>query len=357
MTTTCISADRLAAVKQSFATRRVDRHDITSLEPHASDLKPGDLVVATVTEVGHHANIERPDGRRSKLFPGDEILVACGARYAPDQFEADSPTAVGPAELVAAGGIVGHVVCAHERMKPATQVMVLGAACRRDGGRMALVDYAVRTPPVPVKVPVVAVCGTAMNAGKTHTVASLVRGLAVSGVRVAAIKVTGTGAGGDLWFFQDAGAAFVGDFTDAGFATTYRQPAAGILDGARRLISEAEAAGCGAILLEVADGLCQAETAALLMADDFRATLSGVIFAAGDALGAEAGVAWLRRAGHHVLAVAGRLTCAPLAVREAEAAIGLPCLSPTDFLCPDQLALLVPRFALTPAPDGVRFAA
>ncbi|NBC32398.1 MAG: DUF1611 domain-containing protein [Alphaproteobacteria bacterium] len=351
MVTTRINADRLAALKPSFATRRVDRNDIGSLDREASDLKPGDLVVARVTEVGHHANIERPNGRRSKLFSGDEILVACGARYAPDQFEAEAPVAVGPAELVAAGGIVGHVGCAHDRMKPATQVTILGAACRRDGRRLTLADYALRTPPAPVTVPVVAVCGTAMNAGKTHTAASLVRGLAVSGVRVAAIKVTGTGAGGDLWSFHDAGAAFVGDFTDAGFATTYRQPVPDILEGARRLITEAEAAGCAAIVLEVADGLCQAETAALLQADGFREMLSGVIFAAGDAMGAEAGVAWLRRAGHRVLAVAGRLTCAPLAVREAEAAIGIPCLTPADFLSRDPLARLLPSFCMTPVPE------
>lgn len=357
MTKTRLGADRLAKVKPSFATRRVDRDCIESLDIHASDLKSGDLVVARVTELGHHANIERPDGRRAKLFSGDEILVACGARYAPDQFEADAPEAVGPAELVAAGGIVGHVGCAHERMKPATQVTILGAACGGDGRRLTLVDHAVKTPPAPLTVPVIAVCGTAMNAGKTHAVASLARGLAVNGVRVAAIKVTGTGAGGDLWFFQDAGAAFVRDFTDAGFATTYRQPVTEILDGARRLCTEAEAAGCAAIILEVADGLGQSETAALLRADGFRATLSGVIFAAGDALGAEAGVAWLRRAGHRVLAVAGRLTCAPLAVREAEAVIGVPCLTPADFLCPDHLARLVPGFAAMPGPGSVRFAA
>ena len=327
MTMTLLPAGCLARVKPSFATRRVDHGDIAGLDETAADLRPGDLVIAQITSVGQHANIERPDGRRAKLFPGDQVLVACGARYAPDQFEAECPEHVGFAELVAAGGIVGHVRCAHQRMNSATQVMILGAVCDRTGARMSLADYAVRTAPAPVDVPVIAVCGTAMNAGKTHTVASLVRGLSRAGKTVAAIKVTGTGAGGDLWFCHDSGAHMVRDFTDAGFATTYQMPVDRILEGAHRLMAEAQAAGCEAIVIEVADGLYQAETAGLLQSQEFRGLLSGVIFAAGDAMGAEAGVAWLRRAGHRVLAVAGRMTCSPLAVREAEAAIALPCLT------------------------------
>ncbi len=340
MTIRILDADLLGRVKPSFATRRVDRSDIAGLDEQATALRPGDLVIARVSAVGQHANIERPDGRRAKLFAGDEILVACGARYAPDQFEADSPETVGPAELVAAGGIVGHVRCAHQRMREATQVEILGAACRHDGTRVNLADYAVQTAPEPVRVPVVAVCGTSMNAGKTHSVAMLVRGLALAGKKVAAIKVTGTGAGGDVWFFHDAGAYQVRDFTDAGFGTTYRAPVDDILLGLRRLIADVQAAGCEAIVIEVADGLRQSETAEILRSASFRSLVSGVIFAAGDAMGAEAGAAWLRRAGHRVMAVAGLLTRSPLAMREAETATGLPCLGQNDLQCPETVARL-----------------
>ena len=213
---------RLTKIKASFATRRVDHGDIAWLDDEASDLKHGDLVVARVERIGQHQRIERPDGRRALLFPGDEILVACGARYAPDQFEADCPTGLGPANLVAAGGIAGLAQVKHDNMKSATEITILGAVCNRRGEPMNLADYAVSTEAWPVSVPVIAVCGTSMNAGKTHTVASLARGFAQSGQKVAAIKATGTGAGGDLWTFHDFGADHVRDFTDAGFATTYR---------------------------------------------------------------------------------------------------------------------------------------
>ena len=52
-------------------------------------------------------------------------------------------------------------------------------------------------------------------------VASIVRGLTAAGYRVAAGKVTGTGAGGDFHMFVDAGATRVLDFTDFGFSSTY----------------------------------------------------------------------------------------------------------------------------------------
>lgn len=344
---------RLARVKPSFATRRIDHQDIAWLDGEASDLKPGDLVVARIEQIGQHSKIERPDGRRSQLFPGDEVLLSCGARYAPDQFEADCPIAVGRANMVAAGGIAGVMRLKHDQMKSATVITILGAVCNRAGKRMNLADYALRTEARPTAVPVIAICGTSMNAGKTHTVASLVRGLALSGRQVAAIKVTGTGAGGDLWSFHDHGAHHVLDFTDAGFATTYRIPPTEIFDGLRRLITAAETAGAEVIVLELADGLFQGETAALLQLDAFQKMLTGVIFAAGDAMGGYAGAAWLDNAGLPVLAISGRMTQSPLALRELAAATERPCLTAAELRSPE----IATSLAATPLAGSLRQAA
>lgn len=336
---------RLARMKQSFATRRVPLDRIARLDDGAERLAAGDVVLARVDELGHHTNVERPDGRRARLFPGDEVLIVCGARYAPDQFEAQCPAALGPAHLAAAGGIAGLVDASHDRMKPPTAITLLGAVCTASGQRMNLADFAVTAARRPVQVPVLAVCGTSMNSGKTHTVASIARGLTRAGHQVGALKVTGTGAGGDLWLFRDAGAHFVADFTDAGFGTTYRAPVASIIEGAQRLIAAAEDAGAGVIVLEVADGLRQDETAALMTSDSFRALLSGVVFAAGDAMGAEAGVAWLGRAGHRVCAVSGLLTRSPLAMREVTMALDLPCLTAAELSEPDAILRLAGSWA------------
>lgn len=333
---------RKERIKPSFATRRVAFADICLLDTAATDLAPGDILLARVDKPSHHKRIERPDGRKALMLPGDEILIAAGSRYAPDQFEAFTPSTVGPAHLVAAGGICGIVVAAHSATRAPTEVTVLGAVCRDDGQRIRLADYAVRAePPADIpSVPAIAICGTAMNAGKTTTLASLVRGYALAGMKVAAIKITGTGAGGDLWSFHDAGAHLVRDFTDAGFATTYREPVERILEGARRLVAEALAAGAEVILLEIADGLHQRETAELMKCDQLRQMVAGVVFAASDAMGAEAGSEWLREAGHRVLAISGKLTASPLAIRETEFATGVPVLTAEALASPETALLL-----------------
>ena len=322
--------DRLTRLKPSFATRRATYSDFVSLDDQAYGLTPGDIVMARVDSVGHHQRIERPDGRKAKLMCGDEVLLACGARYAPDQFEATVPETVGPASLVAAGGIAGVVQSSNVRVRQATGITILGALHGPDGSRLNLRRYGIDDAPQTGTVPVVAVCGTSMNAGKTHTVASFVHGIVRSGRRVAAIKVTGTGAGGDLWTYQDSGASFVADFTDAGLASTYKARLEDILDAAGRLVAAAHASGADAIVMEVADGLYQAETAALMKSQAFKRLVDGILFAAGDAMGAQAGVAWLQREGYHVHGVSGVLTKSPMAMRETEEAVGLPCYTPAD---------------------------
>ena len=93
----------------------------------------------------------------------------------------------------------------------------------RPVNRISLQDFALPVADVGgERPPVIAVFGTAMSAGKTLAMASIARGETLAGRRVGAAKVTGTGSGGDLWSYVDAGAADVVDFTDAGFATTYR---------------------------------------------------------------------------------------------------------------------------------------
>lgn len=335
-----LNTDRLAAIKPSFTTRRIPEGDVAAIDMAAVDLMPGDVVLARVDEIGQHKRIERPDGRRAVLVQGDEILIVCGARYAPDQFEAASPTSLGPADLVAAGGIAGIELARHERMDPATRITLVGAVLSAQGKRLNLADYAVPVAKPAGTVPVIAVVGTSMNAGKTHTVAAIVQGLAQTGKRVAALKVTGTGAGGDLWLQHDVGAQVVMDFTDAGFGTTYRVPVDALQRGADRLMAAAEAQGAEVIVVEVADGLRQQETAALMQMPDFHARLHGVVFAAGDAMGAEAGVAWLEKAGHSVLAISGLLTRSPLAIREAQAAGSVPVLTPEQLRDPETLERL-----------------
>lgn len=291
---------------------------------------PGDVLLAEVLSVGQHSRIERCDGRRAWMFRGDKVVVAYGARYAPDQFEAEVPDTLADCDLVAAGGLAGRVIAQHPAMAPPTRLRPIGLLADDTGvlnlRRFASVDLAARHPQPP-GVPVILVTGTSMNAGKTTTAAAVIRGLASGGMRVGAAKATGTGAGGDRWMLVDSGAAQVLDFTDAGYASTCHVPVRDLLAIFQGLVGQLVAGGAEAVVVEIADGLLQPETRQLLSAPELRRAAGATVFAAGDAMGAIAGVAQLRAMGLPVTAVSGRLTASPLAVREAESALDVPVLS------------------------------
>ena len=324
-----ISHDRLLRAKISYTPRHVNLAAAAMLlvgEQMAPNA--GDLVLAQVGKISQHAALELTNGRRATLFAGDEIVVCYGNRYAPDQFEAEVPHTLGPCHLVAAGGIAARALSWHDAMKPPTMIIPVGLLADAHGQRINLSCAALTKLSYPSTLPhTVAVIGTAMNAGKTTTAAHLIRGLTNAGLKVGAAKVTGTGSGKDTWFMGDAGARIALDFTDAGFPTTYHATAAEVEGIFATLTGHLARAGMDVIVLEVADGLYQTETATLLGSPVFTKTVSNVIFAAGDAMGAAAGVEWLRRKGLPVHSVSGVLTASPLAMIEAANATGLPVLN------------------------------
>jgi len=325
-----LSADFVARTKRSFTTRRVPIDEMRTLV--CGDIKPtsGDLVLASVDKIGSHTKLELPTGRRAEMSVGDLIIVAFGNRYAPDQFEAVVGADLGPCELVASGGVAAQMLCKHARMKEPTKITPMGLIGDAAGQPLNLARYAISPPTQTSGIPVVLVAGTSMNAGKTYTSASLIKGLSRDGIRVAGIKATGTGSGGDLWLMSDMGAEHVFDFTDAGLASTYLVAPERIETTVVSLISHAASRGAEVAVVEIADGLHHAETAEILNSPRVSGLARGLIFAANDALGAQAGLAQLRAWGHHVLALSGQLTRSPLAVREAERFSTVPVLSADD---------------------------
>lgn len=312
----------IAGAKRGFATRRVADEMLCALEDAMPRLNSGDVVLARVIAIGQHPAIELPTGRRSLLNVGDPICVACGARYAPDQFHAIVPERPGPAELVAAGGIAGLSLARHAKMKEATRIEIISRILDPDGRPVNLADHCLPRLAPMAGLPIVAVAGSSMNAGKTTTSAALIRGLVGAGLKPAYVKATGTGSGGDMWDLRDAGAEIAFDFTDAGYASTYQADTTQLVADALSLAAHAARAGASVVVMEIADGVLQQETAALLKDSLFRSALAGVVFAAVDALGAIAGDAWLVENGHRVLGVSGAFTQAPLAMKEFAEATG-----------------------------------
>lgn len=314
--------------KTSFTTRRVPREAMLTLVGGAVRPCPGDLVLARVERLGNHRKLERPDGRRAALHPGDSVIVTYGDRYAPDQFESHVPRTLGPTQLVASGGIASEVLTRNRQVRRATDIVPVGLIGDDRGRPLNVVDFALRPVPPPATRPrTIAVLGTSMNSGKTTTNRFLVHGFSRAGMRPGAVKVTGTGSGGDYWVMVDAGAHLTLDFTDVGLVSTYRQSMPTVERVMGELVDHVTAAGCDVNLVEIADGLYQRETSQLVQGAAFRSLVDAVVFAAPDAMGAVAGVAHLRDLGVEVAAVSGAITRSPLATREAEAVLDVPVLT------------------------------
>ena len=340
-----IKASDLAGVKAAYTTRRIELENRLTLLSGERSPKPGDLALAEVKKIGHHTRLELNNGRRARLFHGEKILLCYGNRYAPDQFEAVVPEGLVPCHMAAAGGIIARVLSKHGKMKRPTKLLPLGILGDHRGCALNLSDFALKNVQVTRPRPLtIAVMGTAMNSGKTTTAAYLIKGLVNSGLKVGAAKITGTGAGGDIWFMKDAGARPVLDFIDAGYASTYKITAKQIEEIMDVIMNHLIMAGVEAIVLEFSDGLYQDEIADLLCTSTFgqgicrpllHRFIDGLIFAAHDAMGAKAGVQGLRQSRLPVLALSGLITLSPLAVRETQEATGLPVIDSLTLSNPD----------------------
>ncbi|MFD1718588.1 DUF1611 domain-containing protein [Georgenia deserti] len=317
-----------AGLAHALVAYSASRVDLTRARAVLTDGVPrfGDLVLAAVTGVGQHARLENQHGRKAPLTEGVQVVAAYGTRYAPDQFEAVVPDDLGPCELVAAGGIAGRVLSQHAQVKDATRIEPIGILLDAGGRRLNTTDGAwfPTTPHSGVDPVVMLVTGSSMNSGKTTTGAMLCRGLRAAGFQVGAAKVTGTGAGNDMWAFHDNGARPVVDFTHAGYPSTWQVPLEELVRIYEQSVDHLAAAGCDVAVIEVADGIYQPETAALLRHPAVRARHDGILFAATDPLCATAGYGWLREQGFEPLAVTGVLSASVLGTREFTAVIDHP---------------------------------
>jgi hypothetical protein len=334
VTVESLESERVRIAKEGFSTRRVPKQAMRTLVCGAVRPRAGDLVLARVDCLRQHARLELPTGRRALLDVGSEIIIACGSRYASDQFEGFVPSELGPANLIASGGIAAVETQRARGIRHATDITLLGLIGDQVGATLNLMSFALPTPEVQRKrPPVVAVFGASMNSGKTTTARFLVAGLRAAGHRVGYAKLTGTGSGGDYWALVDAGASRVVDFTDAGLAATYTTPVSALEASSLLLLGHLVEEGCDRIVVEIADGLLQDETAALLRSRVIHGLVDRVLFAAADALAGAAGVVMLRHVGFDVAGVSGLLTASPLPAREAARA-GAPVWSKEDLANP-----------------------
>lgn len=324
--------EQLTGAKWGSATVLVPTPVVTGIRMDDDPPGVGDVALAEIIKIGAHSRLEGREGQRQILYPGDRVIGVFGHRYAPDQFEGYAELDGQHAHMLSVAGVIGQVRSRHADQAAPTRLQFVGYLHDLHGQRLNTLRFGLQPPAQdPTGRPLtVVVVGTMMNTGKTTAATALIYGAARSGRVVAAAKVTGTASGKDVAAMRDAGARRALDFTACGWPSTYLCSAAELETMFRTLYASLLRVQPDLVVLELADGIVQRETALLLHSPLFAAHIDAVVVAAGDALGAEAAVQRLRTLRLPIAAVTGRTSMSPLLVGETEAVTGLRCLTRRD---------------------------
>jgi hypothetical protein len=141
-------------------------------------------------------------------------------------------------------------------------------------------------------VPLIAIAGTCMDAGKTAAACAILARLRHRGLVVDAFKATGVSARRDIHAMEDAGARSTLIFTDFGVVTTTGGNAPAL---AKTMLNRLAAKSGDAILFELGDGILGAYGVEAILDDaEIRSSLTAVVLSANDPVGAWGGVKLLR---------------------------------------------------------------
>lgn len=318
-------------IKQTISTRGVDQYNINESLVSTRVPKAGDVGLFRIIEVDRHSSLQCIDKRSHSIFDGDHILAVFGDRYATSQYEGyvpDQPLEI--YHIIGAGGVVGIVRTKNASLEDyePTTVSLVGYCCEQDGSvintKFRGIERCTFSGEIPGQAKVILSIGSTMDSGKTTTAAHIARGLKTSGEQIAFIKLTGTVYSKDIDYVTDCGADIAMDFSNIGFPSTYLVDKATILDIYQTLLHEIGKHKPAYIVMEIADGLFQRETALLLGDERFMQTIHNTVFSCGDSLSVMAGLQVLRDMQIHPCMVSGRFTMSPLLIEEVRTRMSIP---------------------------------
>jgi hypothetical protein len=249
-----IRVHKIASVVHRLNLHKDERVITENLEAKVGNV----IVVRALGEKTTYGELELEEGRMAKIFEGDILIGALGARNALKGYVGRVPDAIATGDvlhMLNLGGVIGKCTSANKDLGPPLKVEVIGMVVRK-GRILNLVDSSIpdhdRIEPG-MKVPIVAVSGTCMSAGQTNAVAELCQLLTQRGLRVNAGKLSGVAARRDLFSFEDHGARRTLSFVDTGLPSTANLDSIASLS--KTIINGLAEDKPDVILLELGDGI------------------------------------------------------------------------------------------------------
>ncbi len=276
------------------------------------------LVVEILNSKANYNTLELTSGRMAKVVRGDIVVGALGHRKALFGYSGHIPEKLVPGDVIQMlniGGVLGVCDSATPDKGKPFDCRVLGTVLTFPylGERIgvpAKVGYKPLQYDAPLDsrgVPVVALAGTCMEAGKTAAASAIISRMRHRGLVVDAFKATGVSLRRDIMAFEDAGARRTMLFTDLGIVTTTAKCGPALT---RTMLTEMASGQPDAIVFELGDGLLGTYGVQSILQDpDIKRALTAVVLSANDPVAAWGGVKLLReRFGIEPCAVTGPAT-------------------------------------------------
>jgi hypothetical protein len=261
------------------------------------------LAVEILTDKSQYNTLELTSGRMAKVARGNVVVGALGHRKALFGYSGHLPAKLAPGDVIQMlniGGVLGVCDSANPEKGRPFDCRVLGTVLHfpylgerigvpaRVGYKRLDFNATVETRGVPV----VALAGTCMEAGKTAAACAIVSRMRHRGLNVHAFKATGVSLRRDILAMEDAGARRSMIFTDLGVVTTTAKTGPAIT---RALLTEMSQGEPDVIVFELGDGILGAYgVEAILSSEDIRKSLTSVVLSANDPVAAWGGVKLLR---------------------------------------------------------------
>lgn len=261
------------------------------------------IVVEVLTNKNTYNTLELTSGRMAKVTKGDVVVGALGHRKALFGYSGHVPSALKPGDVIQMlniGGVLGMCDSVNPDKGRPFDCRVLGVVLHFPylGERIgvpARIGYRPLDRNVGVDtrgVPVVALAGTCMEAGKTAAACAMIARMRHRGLHVHAFKATGVSLRRDILAFEDSGARKTMIFTDFGIGTTTAAVGPALT---RAMLTDMAAGQPDIIVFELGDGLLGTYgVEAILSAEDIRQALTAVVLSANDPVAAWGGVKLLR---------------------------------------------------------------
>jgi len=302
--------------------------------------KAGDIAIFKVKEIGKHTRIQSANGNNKYILSGDLIMAAFGNRYATEQMEGLIPNSYhNTYHILGQGGAVGILENIHTKFELVgpTSLSLVGYIVNENGDVINTKYLNIETTnyksiPINTNPKVILSLGTSMDSGKTTSAAFLARGLKLARKKTAYIKLTGTVYTKDKNMVKDYGANIALDFSNFGFPSTYMCSTDELIELYQNLIERVKPYNPDYIIVEIADGLLQRETYALINNKTFMYGVSGALFSSVDSMSAIAGANMLTDLGCVVIGVTGLFTTSPLLINEVNEKSNYTVLAEEDLI-------------------------